>query len=97
MKLRRNLSVVWLDFSNADGAIPHALIEFAMAFMWVPEKITSYIMREKSFFFKFVQQLLYVFLKQPVYNHDNGVAEFLSGITVCVQYLPFYLCWQWKS
>ncbi|KAI8490092.1 hypothetical protein Bbelb_321620 [Branchiostoma belcheri] len=43
-KSRRNLSVVWLDLANAYGSVPHALIKFAMQFLWVPEKVTNYIM-----------------------------------------------------
>ncbi|KAI8516566.1 hypothetical protein Bbelb_051470 [Branchiostoma belcheri] len=44
-KSRRNLSVVWLDLANAYGSVPHALIKFAMQFLWVPEKVTNYIMQ----------------------------------------------------
>ena len=49
-KLRRDLSVVWLDLANAYGSVPHALIEFAMEFMWIPEKVRSFIMQYYSDF-----------------------------------------------
>jgi hypothetical protein len=43
-KQRKDLSVVWLDLANAYGAVPHALIEYAMDFFWFPEKVKGYIM-----------------------------------------------------
>ena len=49
-KLRRNLSVVWLDLANAYGSVPHALIEFAMEFLSVPEKVQNYIIQYYSNF-----------------------------------------------
>ncbi|XP_072047083.1 uncharacterized protein [Amphiura filiformis] len=47
-KMRKDLSVVWLDLANAYGSVPHALIEFAMEFMWIPEKVRSFIMQYNS-------------------------------------------------
>ena len=44
-KLRRDLGVVWLDLANAYGSVPHALIEFAMEFFWIPEKVRNFIMQ----------------------------------------------------
>ena len=49
-KLRKNLSVVWLDHANAHGSVPHALIEFAMEFLWIPEKVRNFIMQYYSDF-----------------------------------------------
>ena len=52
-KLRKNLSVVWLDhvdLANAYGSVPHALIEFAMEFQWFPEKVRNFIMQYYSAF-----------------------------------------------
>ena len=49
-KLRKNLSVVWLDLANAYGSVPHALIEFAMEFLWIPEKVRNFVMQYYSDF-----------------------------------------------
>ncbi len=49
-RLRENLSVVWLDLANAYGSVPHALIQFAIEFLWVPEKVRNYIMQYYSNF-----------------------------------------------
>ena len=43
-KQRRHLSVVWLDLANAYGSVPHALIEYAVDFFWIPEKVKDFIM-----------------------------------------------------
>ncbi|XP_078679452.1 uncharacterized protein LOC144915086 [Branchiostoma floridae x Branchiostoma belcheri] len=44
-KSRKSLSVVWLDLANAYGSVPHALIKFAMQFLWIPDKVTNYVMQ----------------------------------------------------
>ena len=49
-KLRKNLSVVWLDLANAYGSVPHALIEFATEILWIPEKVRNFIMQYYSDF-----------------------------------------------
>ena len=42
---KRDLSVVWLDLANAYGSMPHALIEYAMDFFWIPERVKAYVMK----------------------------------------------------
>lgn len=42
-KQSRDLSVVWLDLPKAYGPVPHALIEYAMDFFWIPEKVKDFI------------------------------------------------------
>ena len=42
---KKDLSVVWLDLANAYGSVPHALIEYAMAFFWIPESVKNYVMK----------------------------------------------------
>ena len=42
---KKDLSVVWLDLTNAYGSVPHALIEYAMDFFWIPERLKGYVMK----------------------------------------------------
>ena len=32
-------SVIWLDLGNTYGSVPHAMIEEAMEFFWLPEEV----------------------------------------------------------
>ena len=42
---KENLSVVWLDLANAYGSVPHALIQAAMDFFWIPKKVQHMLMK----------------------------------------------------
>lgn len=35
----KNLYIVWLDLANAYGSVPHALIQAAIDFFWIPEGV----------------------------------------------------------
>ena len=41
---KSDLSVIWLDLANAYGSVPHAIIEEAMEFFWIPEEVRKMIM-----------------------------------------------------
>ena len=86
-RLRKNLDVVWLDLANAYGSVPHALIAFAVEFYWIPEKLINYIMQYYSNF-----QMRFT-TKQYISNWQSLEV----GIPMGGQYLPSFLCWQWKS
>ncbi|XP_078603950.1 uncharacterized protein LOC144877779 [Branchiostoma floridae x Branchiostoma japonicum] len=40
---KEDLHVVWLDLTNAYGAVPHSVIHYALNFFWVPETIRTMI------------------------------------------------------
>ena len=42
---KKDLLVLWLDLANAYGAIPHAIIKFAMEFFHVPERMQKIILK----------------------------------------------------
>jgi len=44
-KQRKDLNVIWLDLANAYGSVPHALIEYAMDFFWIPVKVKDFVMK----------------------------------------------------
>ncbi len=41
---KSDLSVLWLDLANAYGAVPHAMIRFAMEFFYIPEKLQRIVL-----------------------------------------------------
>ena len=44
-KRKEDLSVVWLDLANAYGSVPHALIQAAMEFFWIPKEVQEFLMK----------------------------------------------------
>ena len=42
---KKDLNIVWVDLANAYGSVPHALIEYAMDFFWIPERVKDYVMK----------------------------------------------------
>ena len=42
---KKDLLVLWLDLANAYGAIPHAIIIFAMEFFHMPERMQKIILK----------------------------------------------------
>ena len=40
---KSDISVIWLDLSNAYGSVPHAMIEEAMDFFWFPNELQEMI------------------------------------------------------
>ena len=41
---KAGISVIWLDLANAYGSVPHAMIEEAMDFFWLPVEVRKMIM-----------------------------------------------------
>ncbi len=41
---KSDLSVLWMDLANAYGAVPHAMIRFAMEFIYIPGKLQRLVL-----------------------------------------------------
>jgi hypothetical protein len=84
-KLRRNLSVVWLDLANAYGSVPHALIEFSYGVPVDPRK-------GEELFIAILQQLQHALYNCTVHHqlaelggwNTNGLRNISNSV------------WRWK-
>ena len=73
-----DLTVLWLDLSNAYGSVPHALIEEAMEFFWFPKELQKMLMQ---YYNEFVMRFTTEKFTTEWHRLEVGIA---AGCTISV-------------